>query len=253
MRGNMKVDLISYTIDCDKMPGVAAFTSCSKKSAHELNQAKTKEQTDDFIKRVVAYGHHSVIEHSNFTFSIEGVSRVCSHELVRHRIASYTQQSQRYVKFDELNVVVPPKIKKNEEAKQVFDDVIEKSAEAYQTLLDMGIAPEDARFCFPNAAKTNLMITMNARALMNFFALRCCRRAQWEIHELSYKMLKLVKERAPVVFEKAGASCMQRGYCTEGSLSCGLAPTFEEIKNNTDKESKIKEYAENMMEENADF
>ncbi|RLG13861.1 MAG: FAD-dependent thymidylate synthase [Candidatus Nanohalarchaeota archaeon] len=247
----MKVDLISYTIDCDKMPGIAAFTSCSKRSPAELRKTKTKEQTDDFIRRVVAYGHHSVIEHSYFSFSIEGISRACSHELVRHRIASFTQQSQRYVKFNELNTVVPPKIEKNKEAKKIFDESIEKSADAYQKLLDLGIAPEDARYCFPNAAKTNFVVTMNARSLMNFFALRCCKRAQWEIHELAYRMLKLVKEKAPVVFENAGASCMQRGYCTEGELGCGLAPTLEEIKKGTAKESKIKEYTEKMMKNNS--
>ncbi|OYT33973.1 MAG: thymidylate synthase (FAD) [Candidatus Aenigmarchaeota archaeon ex4484_52] len=245
----MEVNLISYTIDCDKIPGVAAFTSCSKKNPYELYNTKTKKDTDDFIKRVVAYGHHSVIEHSNFTFSISGISRACSHELVRHRIASYTQQSQRYVKFNELDVVVPPKIKENKQAKKIFDDAIKKSADAYQKLLDLGIKPEDARFCFPNATKTNLLVTMNARSLMNFFAIRCCRRAQWEIHNLAYKMLKLVKEKAPVVFEKAGASCLQKRYCTEGALCCGLAPTFDEIKNGTANESKIKEYTDKMMED----
>lgn len=243
----MKVDLISYTADCDKMPGIAAYTSCSKKSPQELYDKKTKDQTDDFIRRVVEYGHHSVIEHSYFTFSIEGISRVCSHELVRHRLASFTQQSQRYVKFDELNVVVPPKIQENQEAKEIFDETIKQSMRAYQKLLDLGLKPEDARFCFPGAAKTNMMLTMNARSLMNFFALRCCRRAQWEIHELAYRMLRLVKEKAPVVFEKGGPSCVQNGYCTEGGLSCGLAPTFEEIKNNTAKEPGIHQYMKRMM------
>ncbi|MCK5476667.1 MAG: FAD-dependent thymidylate synthase [Candidatus Aenigmarchaeota archaeon] len=247
----MKVDLISHTVDCDKMPGIAAYTSCSKKSPIELYKTKTREQTDAFIRRVVAYGHHSVIEHSYFSFSIEGISRACSHELVRHRIASFTQQSQRYVKFDKLDIVVPPKIKKNKEAKKIFDEAIEKSALAYQKLLDMGIAAEDARYCFPNAAKTNILMTINARSMMNFFALRCCRRSQWEIHELAYKMLKLAKEKAPVVFENAGASCVQKEHCTEGEIGCGLAPTFNDIKKGTAKESKSKEYADRMM--NQDF
>ena len=166
---------------------------------------------------------------------------------MRHRIASYTQQSQRYVKFDELDVVVPSKIKENIAARSVFDEAIRKSGETYQKLLDLKIAPEDARFCFPNAAKTNVMVTMNARSLMNFFGLRCCKRAQWEIHEMAYRMLVLVKDKAPVVFEKAGASCMQKGYCTEGELGCGLAPTFDEIKRGTSKESTIEKYMQQMF------
>lgn len=170
------------------------------------------------IKRVTGYGHGSVIEHASFTFSLEGVSRTMTHQLVRHRVASYTQQSQRYVAYNTLEkYVTPPSIEDNEEAKGIYEETLEKISDAYQRLLKL-VPKEDARFILPNAAKTNIIVTMNARELRHFFNLRCCARAQWEIREVATEMLKQVKKAAPTLFENTGPSCVELGYCPEGKM-----------------------------------
>ena len=230
----MKAILLKHTADAEKLAGVAAFTSCSPEGSDELMNTKTKEECDKFLKRVLNYGHHSVIEHASFTFSVEGISRACTHQIVRHRIASYTQQSQRYVKFKELGFVMPPSIEKNEEAKKIYLEAMKNASSAYETLLNCGIKAEDARYVYPNASHTNIMITMNARELWHFFSLRCCTRAQWELREIAEKMLAEVKKVAPLLFENAGASCVRLGYCPEGSLGCGRYPTLKQLK---DKEA----------------
>jgi thymidylate synthase (FAD) len=177
------------------------------------------ETAKRIIKRVTGYGHASVIEHASFTFSIEGVSRAMTHQLVRHRIASFTQQSQRYVTYDTLEkYVTPQSISENAEAKDIFDRTLERISETYQKLLNMGIPKEDARFILPNAAKTNIIVTMNARELLHFFNLRCCARAQWEIRETAIEMLRQAKKATPALFENAGPSCVQLGYCLEGKM-----------------------------------
>ena len=188
------------------------------------------ETAKQLIKRVTAYGHGSVIEHASFTFSIEGVSRAMTHQLVRHRIASYTQQSQRYVAYNTLeSYVTPPNIAENSASKKMFDETLEKISQTYQGLLKMKIPKEDARFILPNAAKTNIIVTMNARELRHFFNLRCCTRAQWEMREVATEMLKQVRKAAPALFENTGPSCVELGYCCEGTMK----PTecnVEEIK-----------------------
>ena len=180
------------------------------------------------FKYAVASGHESVLEHCTFTFAIEGISRACSHQLVRHRMASYSQQSQRYVKMDGFEYVVPESIKRADACVfrsemttlDAYSDVMLLLSELYKSLLDAGIPEEDARYILPNACKTNIVTTMNARELRHFFNLRCCNRAQWEIRELADRMLELCKETCPILFEDAGASCV-KGYCPEGKKSCG--------------------------------
>ena len=175
-------------------------------------------------------GHVSVIEHASFTFSLEGISRACSHQLVRHRLASYTQQSQRYVELQDPDTfVIPETIQENPEAQKIFQNLLKAQFETYQKLIAMGIPKEDARFILPNATRTNIIVTMNARELLHFFSLRCCGRAQWEIREVANQMLKLAKEAAPIIFEKAGPQCVRLGYCPEGELSCGR---YKEVKTN---------------------
>jgi thymidylate synthase (FAD) len=177
------------------------------------------EKAKRIIKRVTGYGHVSVIEHASFTFSIEGVSRAMTHQLVRHRMASYTQQSQRYVTYDSLQkYVTPPSIMNNTEVKKMFDEALVKISETYKELLNLNIPKEDARFILPNAARTNIIVTMNARELRHFFNLRCCARAQWEIREVATEMLRQVKKVAPILFESAGPSCVKLGFCPEGKM-----------------------------------
>ena len=170
--------------------------------------------------------HLSVFEHASFTFGVDGLSRAASHQLVRHRIASFSQQSQRYVSFEEgFEAVTPASIGVDKESKAVFERLLEASRQAYAELVRLGVKKEDARFVLPNAATTRLVFTMNARELLHFFSLRLCVRAQWEIRELAKAMLELVRPIAPLVFELAGPPCVSEGVCYEGEASCGAAPT----------------------------
>ena len=226
----MKVKLLRYTDDAELLCGAAALTSTKSGSPSEILEKMNVETAEKIIKRVTGYGHVSVIEHASFTFSIEGVSRAMTHQLVRHRIASFTQQSQRYVTYDTLEkYVTPPSIANNAEAQKIFDETLEKISETYQKLLKLGIKKEDARFILPNAAKTNIIVTMNARELRHFFNLRCCARAQWEIREIATEMLKQAKKAAPALFENAGPSCVELGYCIEGKMK-PVECNVEEIK-----------------------
>jgi len=226
----LKVKLLRHTADAELLCGAAALTSTKSGSPSEILEKMDVETAKRIIKRVTGYGHVSVIEHASFTFSIEGVSRAMTHQLVRHRIASFTQQSQRYVTYDALEkYVTPPSITNNEEAQKIFDETLEKISETYQNLLKLGIKKEDARFILPNAAKTNIIVTMNTRELLHFFNLRCCTRSQWEIREIAVEMLKQAKKTAPTLFENAGPTCVELGYCPEGKMKppeCNV----EEIK-----------------------
>ena len=215
----MKVKLLRYTKDAELLCGAAASTTTRSGSPSGILEKMDPETSKRIIKRVTGYGHDSVVEHASFTFSIEDVSRAMTHQLVRHRIASYTQQSQRYVTYDTIEkYVTPSSIERNMEAKRIFDETLEKISEAYLNLLKLGVPREDARFILPNAAKTNILVTMNARELQHFFNLRCCARAQWEIREVATEMLRQVKQAAPVLFEDAGPSCVKLGYCPEGRM-----------------------------------
>lgn len=215
----MKVRLLRHTADAELLCGTAALTSTKSGTPSEILKKMDAETAKRLIRRVTGYGHASVIEHASFTFSIEDVSRAMTHQLVRHRIASYTQQSQRYVTYDTLEkYVTPQSIANKAEAKKIFDETLERISEVYQKLLKMEIPKEDARFILPNAAKTNVIVTMNARELRHFFNLRCCARAQWEIREVALEMLKQAKKAAPALFENAGPSCVILGFCPEGKM-----------------------------------
>jgi thymidylate synthase (FAD) len=159
------------------------------------------------------------VEHASFTFAIEGISRACTHQLVRHRLASYNQQSQRYVKYGNLDFIIPPAIRRDETLKAEFEKRMETCLDGYHQLLEGGIEPEDARYILPQAAETKIVVTMNARELLHFFTLRCCTRAQWEIRFLALKMLKKVRKIAPTVFATAGPACV-RGPCPEDEMMC---------------------------------
>ncbi|MDH7563669.1 MAG: FAD-dependent thymidylate synthase [Candidatus Bathyarchaeota archaeon] len=226
----VKVKLLRYTDDAELLCGAAALTSTRSGTPSELLRKLDPETARQIIRRVTGYGHGSVVEHASFTFSIEGVSRAMTHQLVRHRIASYTQQSQRYVAYDTLeSYVTPPSIEKDGEAKKLYGQALESISRVYEALLKLKIPKEDARFILPNAAKTNIIVTMNARELRHFFNLRCCARAQWEMREVATEMLKQAKKVAQALFENAGPTCVELGYCAEGKMKpdeCNL----EEIK-----------------------
>jgi thymidylate synthase (FAD) len=172
-------------------------------------------------------GHLSVLEHASFTFGIEGISRATSHQLVRHRLASYSQQSQRYVAASAPEFVVPPSIEKDAAKKKNFEAAVRKIYREYAKLLEQGIPAEDARYLLPNAAHTKIIVTMNARELIHFFNLRCCERAQWEIRDMATMMLKLAKKTAPFIFRECGPSCVS-GKCSEGEMTCGKPKEIRE-------------------------
>lgn len=180
-----------------------------------------REQMAELVQRCIRSGHTSVLEHVSFTFAISGVSRALSHQLVRHRMASYSQQSQRYVKAGELEYVCPPSLKDKMSAERDFFLAALKRAEhAYRVLLD-SVPAEDARFVLPNATATNIVMTMNCRALLHFFEERCCNKAQWEIHRMAMEMMSCMVEELPEVFNFAGPKCRRLGFCPE-EKGCGL-------------------------------
>lgn len=213
----MRVELLAYTRDADTICAAAGNSCYSDRPAYEIMEDIDAEKT---LSRIVGMGHLSVVEHAVFTFSVSGVSRALTHQLVRHRIASFSQQSQRYVSISEPTYVVPHTVEDSEEALRVFDETMDAVWEAYSKLESMGIPAEDARYLLPNGCTTNITITMNARELLHFFTLRCCNRAQWEIREMADQMLALCKEASPVIFRNAGPACV-RGPCPEGKKTCG--------------------------------
>ena len=217
----MKVKLLKYTDDPDLVCARAAYSTVSKDGASGL-EGIPREKLETILRKVIKSGHHSVVEHAYFTFSLEGLSRACTHQLVRHRIASYSQQSQRYVKFDNLDYVTPPKIQGD--AKERYDAIMGQLSDAYQNLLNSGVPAEDARYLLPNAATSNIVVSMNARSLLNFFSLRTCLRAQWEIQKVANLMLQEAKKAAPIIFESAGPLCKSEGRCIEDKKDCPLYP-----------------------------
>lgn len=210
----MKVKLISYTPEPEKVCALAMRLCHYQGSIEELEEKLTPEEISRLLNKAKKLQHMSIFEHASFTFYIEGVSRVTTHQLVRHRIASYSQQSQRYVKIKD-EYVIPETVKKEEQRLNIYRDLINKAFEAYEELVKLGVPKEDARYLLPQAVESKIIVTMNARELMHFFTLRTCNSAQWEIRELAWKMLDLVKNVAPVIFSDAGPPCF-RGQCPEG-------------------------------------
>ncbi|RMG67201.1 MAG: FAD-dependent thymidylate synthase [Nitrospirae bacterium] len=228
-QARLKVLLLRHTPEPEETVAMAAKLCYSPSDIESLKEKIAKKDQKQFVKRLMAMGHMSPVEHPSFTFAIEGISRACSHQLVRHRIASYSQQSQRYVSEEAgFDYVIPPSIKEDPELMEYYNDFMQRAQEAYNFIVkrlnERGLkgesANQDARFVLPNACETKIIVTMNARELLHFFRQRCCLRAQWEIRAMAEEMLKLVKRVAPVIFEKAGPGCIS-GPCPEGEYSCG--------------------------------
>lgn len=247
----MLVKLLAYTPEPEKAVACAAKLCYSAADIDTLYEGLTEEKVSSFLDHLSAIGHESPIEHASFTFGIEGVSRSLLAQITRHRLASFSVQSQRYVRENAFSFVLPPEIEAVPEAKEEFLKAMEEDQRHYESLTSILAAKhkrellaqgeeekaavrkaekkaiEDARFVLPNACCTKMVCTMNARSLMNFFALRCCNRAQWEIRELATQMLREVKAVAPHLFQNAGPGCV-RGACPEGSMSCGKAAEMRE-------------------------
>lgn len=231
----LNVKLLDMTRDAVSLIYAACRQCYSAEFAGNLfeEQRENLEKQAEFIKRVVESGHESPLEHVKFTFAIEGVSRALTHQLIRHRLASYSQQSQRYVKETDFDYVIPPVIDEEETLKNEFTKIMDEIQISYTKILKElkkrgrtgEMANEDARFILPQAAETKIVVSMNCRELLHFFRQRCCTRAQWEIKDLAERMLEICKEQLPAVFFKAGAKCISLGYCPEGGkFSCGRYP-----------------------------
>lgn len=251
MKSELKVKLIQHTPEPEKVIAAAAKLCYSHSGAADIMEGLTDESVKAFLNRLTDMGHASPVEHASFTFAIEGVSRSLTHQLVRHRLASYSQKSQRYVTEGEFDYIVPPEIENvpeayerycqsMSEAQKAYDDIAEilvkkhqeeymaqgiDEKKAYRLAEKRGI--EDARYVLPNGCETKIVVTMNARELIHFFAHRCCNRAQWEIRECATQMLKECKKVAPTLFKNAGPNCM-KGSCPEGNMSCGKMKEMRE-------------------------
>ena len=216
----MYVALLTHTPEPEMVVAAAARLCYSDASINALLE-KSRSDRLVFLEKIVSLGHLSVLEHVSFTFGVEGISRACSHQLVRHRLASYSQQSQRYVSHEKhFDAVTPATIAAHESLAQRYQQMLAEIHSFYGELMQAGIPAEDARFILPNAAATKIVVTMNGRELLHFFTLRCCRRAQWEIQALAKQMLHLVRPLAPILFAAAGPGCL-RAACPEGKMTCG--------------------------------
>ena len=231
IENKLKVTLLDYTPNPDQVIAAAARLCYSNQDVDKIVETFSKDEvkTAEFVAKLIELHHDSPLEHVSFTFAIEGIDRSVSHQLVRHRIASYSQRSQRYVSEKEFEYITPPSIQANEEASEIFKATMNTINEAYNKLSDLGIPKEDARYVLPNACETKIIVTMNARSLFNFFNHRCCNRAQWAIRALAYQMLRLVQKVAPETFKNSGPYCVSHGYCPEGKMSCGRFSTLEQI------------------------
>lgn len=224
----MNVILLSHTPNPDQLVAAAARLCYSPVGAVQLQETMTDKQVTKLVDDLLSMGHESPIEHVNFTFAIEGVSRALSHQLVRHRLASYSQQSQRYVSEKAFDFVMPPSIENHQEAREVFLKQMQTIQEGYNQLLALGMPKEDARYVLPNACETKLVMTMNARSLYNFFTKRLCMRAQWEIRQMAALMRTELIKVSPLLFTMTGPVCEREGYCPEGKMSCGRFPVRED-------------------------
>lgn len=226
-----KVTLVQHTPNPEELIASAAKLCYASDTENILEQEKGK--AEKFIEKLVSMGHMSPIEHISFTFYIEGVSRAMTHQLVRHRIASFSQRSQRYVNHSEFDYVIPPQIKNAKaiangieiNGEEYFKETMEIIANRYKVINSLlgetgEKSNEDARYVLPNACETKIFVTMNARSLLHFFEERCCQRAQWEIREVANKMLEMCKSICPSIFKNAGAKCISQGKCPEGNKGC---------------------------------
>ncbi|USS41497.1 FAD-dependent thymidylate synthase [Thermococcus aggregans] len=237
----IKVKLVNYTPRPLETITWAALISYWNEWESETFEKVTMNDVESHLPRVLSYGHESILEHANFTFAIEGISRITSHQLVRHRLASYTQQSMRYIKINPEDVeetfVIPESVKKDPELYEKWKKLMEDAIKLYEESYSKGIHQEDARFILPQAVRTKIVVTMNLRELKHFLGLRACERAQWEIREVAWKMLgeiAKIKELRPIIeWAKLGPRCIALGYCPERELmppGC-LKTTKEKWKN----------------------
>ncbi len=226
MGSDIRVILVNYTKKPLETVTWAALISYWDDWETEAFEKMSERDVEMHLPKVLGYGHESILEHATLTFSIEGCSRVCTHQLVRHRLASYTQQSMRYIKINPRDVeetfVIPESVKNNSELYEKWKKLMKETIQLYEESYKAGIHQEDARFLLPQAVRTKIVVTMNLRELKHFLGLRACERAQWEIREVAWKMLEEIaknEDLRPIIrWAKLGPRCIQLGYCPEGEL-----------------------------------
>lgn len=218
------VELLAYTPNPERLVAVAARRSYDKRSTTRIWEEMTDAEVARLLHRVIRHGHTSVLEHINFTFAIEGISRALSHQLVRHRMASYTQQSQQRANDRDTAFIVPPEIERNSELANEFQDKVKALAEFYTRAIEAGIPKGQARYILPNACVTRIIMTMNARSLFNLISQRTCGVEEWEFRTLAYKIHQILLEVAPNIFIHAGQRCVTDLVCLEGKKGekCGF-------------------------------
>ncbi len=211
----LKVVLLAHSPQPEQSVATAARNCYSPRDVETIADGWTPQEVEKMVSRVRDAGHLSTFEHTMFTFGVSGVSRALTHQLVRHRHMSYEQKSQRYIKIKgQFDFITPPSLAALPAIKAKYETLMRDIAAFYADAVAAGVPAEDARFALPNAAETQIVVTANARALLDFFTLRTCNNAQWEIRELAFAMLRLVKRAAPSLFVRSGATCV-RGYCNE--------------------------------------
>ncbi|MGN0746699.1 MAG: FAD-dependent thymidylate synthase [Aristaeellaceae bacterium] len=232
----LHVALIRHTLSPEEIVALGARLCYSRATIDDLTQRVSAKDQSDFVQKIMGMGHDSVLEHASFTFGVEGVSRVLLAQLTRHRLASFSVQSQRYVSYEQgFGYIIPPKIAAlGQDAADEYARQMDQMHQWYcQWQERLGAAGEssneDARFVLPGACETRLMMTMNVRELRHFFSLRMCSRAQWEIRALATEMHRLCMEVAPALFADAGPGCL-RGACPEGAKSCGRAAEIRQAR-----------------------
>ena len=224
----LNVVLLRHTPEPEEVVAMAAKLCYTSAGVEELKEKIEAKDQAAFVEKLASIGHLSPVEHISFTFGVEGISRACSHQLVRHRVASYSQQSQRYVREEQFDYIIPPSVKEDASLAREFESFMAEAQKNYTKVLkrleERGLKGEtgqqDARYLLPNAAETKIVVTMNARELLHFFRVRCCNRAQWEIRAMAESMLALVRNAAPTIFAKAGPGCLF-APCPEGKMTCG--------------------------------
>ena len=193
----MQVDLIAIT---QFLSGNGTPEELIEHAGRVCYRSQSRGNPAAFLRARLRDGHESIIEHASATFEVSGISRACSHQLVRHRLASYSQESQRYVDMSNPELVIPPDIASNPGALVVWERLMDNIQTAYRDLRAVNVRKEDARFVLPNAASTRIVVTMNFREYMHFFRLRITPEAQWEIRQMALLMLKELVPHAPAVF-----------------------------------------------------
>jgi thymidylate synthase (FAD) len=225
----VQVTLIRYTPEPELTVASAARLCYSPISATQIQEKLTAVQVKNLLDQVISSGHHSVLEHANFTFAVDGISRVTSHQLVRHRVASFSQQSQRYVSYTSPDYVIPPSVSADPEFQRRFEEAMTVAFDHYRKLIEAGVPTEDARYVLPNATTTRLVMTMNARELMHACSIRLCQRAQWEIREMFERARDEVRKVAPILGAAMEIKCIIQDYCDERE-SCGIRPLKSEYQ-----------------------